>query len=122
MAEHRFTVEEANARLEHLREVLPRIREARRTLLASGERVRGAAARDGGGREGSAHWEAMRTLRREVQGLSDDGIVLRDAESGLVDFPAEREGRVVYLCWRLGEEAVAHWHEVDGGFVGRRPL
>lgn len=122
MAERHFTVDEANARLEHLREVLPRIRDARRVLLASGERVRGAAARNGGGSEGAAYWTAVRTLRDEVQALGDEGIVLRDAESGLVDFPALREGREVYLCWRLGEDAVAHWHDVDGGFVGRRPI
>jgi hypothetical protein len=39
-----------------------------------------------------------------------------------VDFPAERDGRPVYLCWRLGEPSVQFWHEIDAGFVGRRPL
>lgn len=122
MGERHYTVEEANARLDHLREVLPRIREARRVLLASGERVRGSAGRNGGGREGAAYWTAVRTLRDEVEALGSEGIVLRDAESGLVDFPSRREGREVFLCWRLGEPAVAHWHDVDAGFVGRQPL
>lgn len=57
-----------------------------------------------------------------VQELVELGVECKSLESGLVDFPAEREGRVVYLCWRDGEEAVTHWHEVDAGFAGRQPL
>ena len=59
---------------------------------------------------------------RFVRELTALGIELKDYESGLVDFPAERDGRLVYLCWRLGEEKVQFWHEIDAGFVGRRPL
>lgn len=117
-----FTLDEANGRLDGLRATLERIREARHALLSAGERVRGAAVGDGGGIDGAAYWEATRTLRREVEALSEEGIILRDAERGLVDFPAEREGREIYLCWRLGEDSVGHWHEVDAGFPGRRPL
>ena len=50
------------------------------------------------------------------------GVELKDPFSGLVDFPAWRHGHEVYLCWRLGEPDVAHWHELDAGFAGRRPL
>lgn len=117
-----YTPEEANARLEDLRTSLERLREARRTLLRSAERVRSRAPRDGGGREGSEHWEAGQAVRREIETLAAAGILLRDGERGLVDFPARRGGRDVFLCWQLGEDAVAHWHEVDGGFTGRRPL
>jgi hypothetical protein len=120
--ERLFTVEEANAALEKLRIALDRIREARQVVLRSGERVRETAPGDGGGSEGEAYWHALRTLRVEVEGLAADGIVLRDADSGLVDFPAERDGRVIQLCWRLGEERVAFWHEVDAGFGNRKPL
>ncbi|HZA27925.1 MAG TPA: DUF2203 domain-containing protein [Actinomycetota bacterium] len=120
--ERLFTVEEANAQLERLRISLDRIREARQVVLRSGERVRETAPSDGGGMEGETYWNALRTLREEMEGLAADGIVLRDAESGLVDFPAEREGRVIQLCWRLGEERVAFWHEVDAGFGNRKPL
>jgi hypothetical protein len=49
-------------------------------------------------------------------------IVLRDAESGLIDFPARVEHRDVFLCWRLGEDRVAYWHGPESGFAGRRPL
>lgn len=57
-----------------------------------------------------------------VHELAELGVECKSLESGLVDFPAERDGRVVYLCWRAGEDAVTHWHEVDAGFAGRQPL
>jgi len=43
-------------------------------------------------------------------------------EYGLLDFPTTLDGRLVYLCWKRGEPQVGHWHEIDGGFAGRRPL
>jgi hypothetical protein len=49
-------------------------------------------------------------------------VELKDVEQGLLDFPHEREGRVVYLCWRLGEEGIGWWHDLDVGFAGRQPL
>ncbi|HSC33100.1 MAG TPA: DUF2203 domain-containing protein [Gemmatimonadaceae bacterium] len=57
---------------------------------------------------------------REIQALGAEYRTPLDA--GLVDFPAEMDGRPVYLCWRLGEPAVDHWHEIDAGFAGRQPL
>jgi hypothetical protein len=121
--ERYYTVEEANALTEHLREALGRIREARDVIVDSAERVKEGAVADGGGQEGSAVWDAARTLRREVEALSAQGIILRDADTGLFDFPARREGRLVYLCWKPDEEdRVAFWHEVNTGFPGRKPL
>jgi len=117
-----YTVEEANAALERLRELLPAIRDARRALLETGEHVRGVAVRNGGGAEGAGYMRSMAALREGLKSLSGDGIILRDAETGLVDFPALSEGREIYLCWRLGEDEVAHWHELDTGMAGRRPL
>jgi hypothetical protein len=117
-----YTVEEANAALARLRDSLARIREARREVLRSGRRVGARAGANGGGPEGTAYLEALSILREEVEGLAGEDIILRDAESGLVDFPSLREGRVVQLCWRLGEDRVEHWHEVDAGFQARKPL
>lgn len=54
--------------------------------------------------------------------LAELGVECKSIESGLVDFPAERDGRTVYLCWRAGEPSVTHWHEFDAGFGGRQPL
>jgi hypothetical protein len=123
VAEERFfTVEEANAELPGLRERLARIRDARTTVLRSAEVVRRAAPADGGGPEGAAYLEAVRVLREDVEALAAAGIILRDPDGGLVDFPSRREGRTIYLCWRLGEDRVDHWHDASSGFAGRRRL
>jgi hypothetical protein len=123
VAEERFfTVEEANAELPALRDRLARIRDARATVLRSAEVVRRAAPTDGGGTEGTAYLEAVRALREDVEALAAAGIILRDPDSGLVDFPSRREGRTIYLCWRLGEDRVGHWHDANSGFAGRRQL
>ena len=120
--DRRFTPHEANALLPKLREALPRVKQARQVVLDGGERIRRSASRDGGGQVGKEYMEALSTLRREVEALAAEGIVLRDPETGLVDFPSEREGRDVFLCWRLGEGDVAFWHGPESGFAGRKPL
>ncbi len=92
-------------------------------MLRGAELVKERVATDGGGASGGReYWEAQRILRAEIERLAEENIVLRDPETGLVDFPGEHEGRRVWLCWQLGEERVAHWHELDTGFIGRRPL
>jgi hypothetical protein len=122
MEEREFTVEEANSLLPALSESLGFIKEARQVVLRGGERIRRSAKADGGGRQGREYWEALATLRREVEGLTAQGIVLRDAETGLLDFPSRRDGQEVFLCWRLGEDRVGFWHGPESGFSGRRPL
>jgi hypothetical protein len=118
-----YSADEANALLGELRERLARIREARQTMLRGAELVKERVATDGGGADGGrGYWEAQSTLRAEIERLAEEDIVLRDPETGLVDFPGEREGRRVWLCWRLGEDRVTHWHELDSGFIGRKPL
>ena len=117
-----FTVEEADAELPALREHLPRLRDARQGLIAATERIETAVARDGGGVAEPAWFAQQQTLKDEVEYLVGRGILLRDADAGLVDFPAEREGRRIFLCWRLGEDAVAWFHEEQAGFTSRKPL
>jgi hypothetical protein len=117
-----YTVEEANALLPDLRERLARVKGARQAMLRGARLVKERIATDGGGTSGREYWDAQATLRAEIERLAEENIVLRDPETGLVDFPGEREGRRVWLCWRLGEERIAHWHEIDTGFIGRQPL
>ena len=64
----------------------------------------------------------MMELRRQIEQLADEGCLVKDIALGLVDFHAEREGRDVFLCWKLGEKSITHWHELDGGFEARQPL
>ena len=118
-AEGFWTVEEANAALPRVGAALARIRE----LVAEARREREDAA---GLLEGNGHPAAPRSteeLRAAVEALTDEGIVLRDLDAGLVDFPARLDdGREYLLCWVLGEPEVAFWHWPDAGFAGRRPL
>jgi hypothetical protein len=117
-----FTVDEANGELAELRERLPRLREARLGLIASSERITDAVAVDGGGVAGSDWFRHQETLRTEVEYLAERGILLRDPDTGLIDFPAERDGEQVFLCWRMGEGDVEYYHGVHSGFSGRKPL
>jgi hypothetical protein len=61
-------------------------------------------------------------LNERLARINSWGCELKGVDEGLIDFPSEREGRVVYLCWRLGEDAIRWWHEIDSGFAGRQPL
>jgi hypothetical protein len=62
-------------------------------------------------------------LQALVEELDSFGVQVKDLEQGLIDFPARHpEGETVLLCWHLGEDEVAHWHGVDEGFAGRKPL
>jgi len=69
---------------------------------------------------------AARALVEELDGIVEEieasGAHLKDVQLGLVDFPAEREGEIVYLCWQFGEPEVAFWHRIGDGFAGRQPL
>jgi len=62
-------------------------------------------------------------INSRLQEITDLGVLVKDLDLGLIDFPALREGREVYLCWQLGEEGrIAWWHETDAGFAGRQPF
>lgn len=64
----------------------------------------------------------VETLREKLDEIQSYGCVIKDVEMGLVDWLARHEGRDVYLCWKFGEPTVAHYHDLDAGFAGRRPL
>lgn len=122
MGERDWTVAEANAALPRVAALVERAREAVRTAREARARRADAARRNGHGlgRDGG---EAEATLREVVAELSDDGIVLRDVDRGLVDFPARSpSGRPYLLCWVVGEAEVAWWHWPEDGFPGRTPL
>ena len=65
---------------------------------------------------------ALHRLQANAARIREEGIFLRDVEAGLVDFPAVRSEREIFLCWKLGEGDVQFWHELDGGYAGRKPL
>ncbi len=124
-----FTQEEATALLPELRPRLQELAAMKRRLdvvqrefnaIQQHARSNGHATR---AQELTAELETLvHDLNAAVAAIQALGIDVKDLDSGLVDFPSEREGRVVYLCWRMDEPAIVAWHELDGGFMGRRPL
>jgi hypothetical protein len=120
-----FTVEEANALLPTLRETLDEIalhRDALRERAPEMEPILRAATENGGGRAGSEYGVEAYKLYLAIARITDLGVVLKDLDMGLLDFPHEREGRVVFLCWHPPEESVEYWHDLDAGYAGRQPL
>jgi hypothetical protein len=122
MTERRYTLEEANALLPELVPLLEGLRDAQRVMAEHQDAVLSSARSNGGGAAGRAFLEASQVAGRATADLERLGILLRDPEAGLIDFPAERDGEEIFLCWRLGEDAVAWWHTTDTGFAGRQPL
>jgi hypothetical protein len=124
-----FTVEEANAHLPELTPYLLRLKrekeqfdQLRRTLDAITPAMRG----NGHGAVAVDYEQRIHELVarmsdgvREIAGL---GVEVKDLNQGLIDFPHWRDGRVVYLCWRLGEGRIGYWHDIEAGFAGRQEL
>ena len=130
--ERTFTREEANAALVDVRPLAEQMVEAKRALDEAQEQSDDAArsiSGNGGGippAELAALHEQLEQRATELAGIVDKlhelGVQVKDLDSGLVDFPALREGERVLLCWRLGEDEVAFWHGLEDGFAGRQPL
>jgi hypothetical protein len=122
--ERHFTRDEANALLARIEPMLRRLRDARDRLTdaEAHELLADAAPANGGGEAGRQVGDAfleVRDLLAEIQGL---GIVIRDIDRGLIDFPAVIDETEVYLCWQLDEGEIEFWHDLESGFGGRQPL
>ena len=122
-----FTVEEANALLPSVRQLLKRLKRFRSRLAAYKQDARQAAEQadqGGGGIPGGLLYARLLTnFAGEMSNLEGMGVQLKDFERGLIDFPSLRDGRVVLLCWQLDEgDELEWWHDIDAGFAGRTPL
>lgn len=123
-----FTVQEANALLPNVRIIVAKIQRAHRKLIHYRDEAKlaaDAAEQSGGGgiAEGVAYALVLTELTVQLAELEGLGVQLKDFERGLVDFPSLRDGRVVLLCWQMGEgDELEWWHDVDAGFAGRTPL
>jgi hypothetical protein len=131
VSQHLFTPDQANESLADVRPLVERLVEHRADLLAAQARLAELAAgvAGNGGIDpeqpsafAGAAADAERGIEDTVSALHELGVVVKDIDAGLVDFPAEREGAPVYLCWQLGEDAVGYWHGIEEGFAGRKPL
>jgi hypothetical protein len=119
-----FTLEEANALLPEVNRRLAGIDRARATLRRLAPEAKRASESPGGGGipRGFQYSGALSTFIASTQEILGLGVEIKDFDQGLVDFPSRREGRIVYLCWRRGEESIEWWHDLDTGFAGRQPL
>lgn len=125
-----FTLDEAERTLPLLRRILTDLRqeyETWREALSAYEILAGGSRADNGetgellkAREAVSN--AAARINAFLSELESIGCLFKGFEAGLVDFYALREDRLVFLCWRLGEEHITHWHEVDAGFAGRQPI
>jgi hypothetical protein len=127
MAEKKFfTIEEANRLLPQIKALVEQLRQGRRRLLnhrATAESVAQKAGGNGGGGDAATYLsDYSQTFGRGLAQLQAMGVLLKDLDRGLIDFPHQREGREVYLCWEYGEEGIDYWHETDSGYGGRQPL
>lgn len=121
-----FTVQEAN---ELLPIIIPKLRALKNRYavinsMRDSAKAAAVASEFGGGMEGGSNYvQNLYEIGKITTELNDLGIQLKDYTRGLIDFPCIREGRIVLLCWQLGEnEQIEWWHEQDGGFAGRKPL
>ena len=122
-----FTIDEANALIPTVRMILSRIQITHRRIGRYSQQAKKAseASEQGGGGipDGIPYARLLTQLASIVSELETLGVQLKDFERGLVDFPSLREGRVVLLCWQLGEgDHLEWWHDVDDGFACRTPL
>jgi hypothetical protein len=128
-----FDVQAANDTLVEVAPLLATLADQRSELIRLRDRALAAPSEPGGRSVPELDVQETRLLRLRMQGVIDQmsaavaridalGIMLRDIEQGLIDFPAVADDRQIWLCWRLGEADVTHWHDLDAGFSARRPL
>ena len=119
-----FTATEANALLPQLKPLLRQLRDAKEELTddEAHAALSESAPSNGGGKPGHQVGVAFLEVRRLLGALEEAGIVIRDIDRGLIDFPALAGDREIYLCWELGEDEVSFWHDIDTGYRDRRPL
>jgi hypothetical protein len=121
-----FTLSEARGLMPRLRKLLTRVLKEREALLDMRVEIdlarEKADAGGGGSPMGPAYLAHLIAFSEAIQEIEYMGVHVKDLRTGLVDFPYDRDGRIVYLCWRPDEDEIGWWHETDAGFAGRQPL
>lgn len=125
MDERTFTLTEAKQLLPQLEEQLLAVKEEKDVLVHSHGEIKKASANaqsNGGSFAGPRYIRALERISDSVEAIQEMGVLVKDLDIGLCDFPCQMNGRVVYLCWKLGEPEIRFWHEVEDGYTGRQPL
>jgi hypothetical protein len=133
MAERFFSYEEAEEMLPRVEQMLRAIQDSRQAAMDAEEFISQARAKvmmSGGmipdhaalARHKSDKDKSLEELETGLQKVQESGVLLKDLETGLVDFPCLVEDQEVYLCWKIGEPRIGFWHSVEEGFAGRKPV
>ncbi len=120
-----FTLLEANELIPRLEDHLTAVKQAKTVLNRTKGEAKKASAKassGGGSIAGSYYLQALQQIGYGLQEIREMGVHVKDLDLGLCDFPCMRDGRVVYLCWKLGETNIKWWHEVSSSFKGRQLL
>jgi hypothetical protein len=126
----RFTLEQANRALPLVSRIVRDIVGMHQVITALQGKHSDPAGKSGkapkADRAAKSNDHELETAVDRLQGFVDEltsiGVELKDYQTGLVDFVGRHQGRDVYLCWKLGEESITHWHELHTGFAGRQPV
>ena len=122
---HYFTLQEANETLDLIRPLMDEVQEIRRKILDQQPEAWPAiekAAGNGGNRALSNMVQDFEKLEALIHRIQETDVLIKDINLGLLDFPALKDGREVYLCWQYGEGEIAFWHEIEAGYAGRQPI
>ncbi len=132
MADRTFTLAEANAALADVRPVAERMVDLRGHHLEAIDRRDDLAARIGSNGGGISAADVLEldaqieqvtgALEACIDRLQELGVQVKDVDTGLLDFPSDRDGLPMLLCWRVGEGEIEYWHGSDEGFAGRKPV
>lgn len=120
-----FTLSEANCLIPQLEEHLGSVKRAKSVLIRIKDEIKKASAKApyGGGTYAGRHYiGALEKISEHLRAVQELGVLVKDLDMGLCDFPYQLDGRIVYLCWKCGETEIRWWHEVNSGFASRQPL
>jgi hypothetical protein len=123
--ERLFTLAEANSLIPQLNSRLMSIKQAKEILQRTKDDIRKASAcapYGGGSTVGALYINSLQQVSSQVKAIQELGVLVKDLDIGLCDFPHVRDGRVVFLCWKLGEQEIGWWHETTTGYKDRCPL
>jgi len=125
MVQKYFTLQEANQTLTLIRPLMEEVQSIRLKILKNQPEAWPAiekSAGNGGNRALSNMVQDFEKIDALIHQIQDTGVLIKDINLGLLDFPALKDGREVYLCWQYGEGDIAFWHEVEAGYAGRQPI
>jgi hypothetical protein len=125
MAHRYFTLQEANEALNLIRPLMDEVQAIRLKILKNQPEAWPAiekSAGNGGNRALSNMVQDFEKFDALIHRIQDTDVLIKDVNLGLLDFPALKDGREVYLCWQYREEDIAFWHEIEAGYAGRQPI